>query len=339
MKGAGTAQATRRALTDSFGRTHNNLRLSVTDRCNVRCVYCMPELVDFLPRDHLLTFEELERFVRIAAKLGVDKLRLTGGEPLMRRELPALVERLRQVPGIVDIGVTTNGVLLAAQAEHLRKAGVDRLNISLDSLDRGDFARITRRDCLPDVLSGIDAAANSGYEKIKINALAIKGFSEGQVVPLARFCRERAFELRFIEFMPLEADRIWRRGAVLTCDEILEILARAGLPAAPARKFDPHAPADEYVYADGSGRLGIVASVSKPFCGSCNRIRLTADGKFRNCLFSLDEVDIKTPLRKGASDEEIAGLLVDGVASKWAGHLINDDKFVRPQLTMHRIGG
>lgn len=334
------ATATRSAaLIDGFGRRHNNLRVSVTDRCNIRCTYCMPEFAEFLPRGQLLSFEEIARFVGIVAPLGVNKIRLTGGEPLLRNELPGLVEQIRNIPGIDDIGITTNGVLLPDLAKPLRSAGIDRINISLDSLDRQQFAEITRRDVLPAVLAGIDAAQAAGFSPIKINALAMKDFTENQIVPLALFCRERGFELRFIEFMPLEADGNWRRDRVLTCDEILATLAAADLPAEPATRADPHAPADEYRYLDGGGRLGIVASVSKPFCGSCNRIRITADGKFRNCLFALDELDVKAPLRAGASDEVIADLVQACVANKWPGHLINDATFVRPARTMHRIGG
>lgn len=339
MSATAVAEQRDSVLVDRFGRRHNNLRISVTDRCNIRCTYCMPESAEFLPRSMVLSFEEIARFARIMAGLGVDKVRLTGGEPLVRADLPRLVALLKTIDGIAEIGLTTNGVLLAEQAADLKRAGIDRLNISLDSLDREDFRRITRRDALPAVLHGIEAAAAVGFDHIKINALAIHGFTERQIVPLARFCRERGFELRFIEFMPLEADGIWNRDRVLTGDRILEILAESGLEAAPASRTDPHAPADEFRYADGIGKLGIVASVSKPFCGSCNRIRLTADGKFRNCLFSLDELDVKTPLRNGAEDEEIAGLLRQCVADKWAGHLINDIGFLRPERTMHRIGG
>ena len=324
-------------LIDRFGRRHNNLRISVTDRCNLRCTYCMPEDVTFQPQSHLLTFEEITRFAQVASQLGVDKLRLTGGEPLMRRELPKLVAMLTALPGIRDIGLTTNGVLLPEHAQSLYDGGLRRINISLDTLDREQFVAVARRDELDRVLTGIEAAERAGFERIKINAVAAKGITN--VVGLATFCRERDFELRFIEFMPLEADHIWSRQGVLSADEILQQLADAGMPAAPIQKSDPSAPADEYRYLDGRGRLGIIASVTKPFCGDCNRIRITAEGKLRNCLFSLDELDIKTPLRNGGTDEELAALLRQSVAGKWEGHQINTLHFIRPSRTMHSIGG
>jgi cyclic pyranopterin phosphate synthase len=324
-------------LMDSFGRRHHNLRISVTDRCNIRCTYCMPEDATFQPHSHLLTFEEIHRFVRVGTTLGIDKLRLTGGEPLMRRELDKLVKMLVEVPGIKDVGLTTNGVMLADHAERLYRAGLRRINISLDTLDRETFARVTRRDVFDSVMKGIEEASRVGFEKIKINAVAIRGVTD--VMGLAMFCRERSFELRFIEFMPLEADEIWTRAQVLSAEEILAELAAGGIPAVAATKEDPSAPADEFRYVDGRGQIGIIASVTKPFCGSCNRIRLTADGKLRHCLFALEEVDVKTPLRAGASDEVIAELIRGNVASKWAGHQINSIDFIRPERTMHSIGG
>jgi cyclic pyranopterin phosphate synthase len=324
-------------LYDTFGRRHHSLRISVTDRCNIRCTYCMPENVTFQPHSQLLTFEEIERFVRIVTPLGIDKLRLTGGEPLMRRGLDELVSMLMAVPGIRDVGLTTNGVMLADHADRLYRAGLRRINISLDTLDRESFAVITRRDVFDAVLAGIAAADRAGFEKIKINAVAIRGVTN--VVGLAHFCRERGYEVRFIEFMPLEADKIWSRDTVLSADEILQELDRAGIPADPVAKEDPSAPADEFRFRDGRGSLGIIASVTKPFCGACNRIRITAEGKLRNCLFSLEEVDIKTPMRGSASDEEIRQLVRDNVKAKWEGHQINALHFIRPERTMHSIGG
>lgn len=324
-------------LIDRFGRRHNNLRISVTDRCNLRCTYCMPEDVSFQPHSHLLSFEEITRFARIASDWGVDKLRLTGGEPLMRREVYKLVEMLTKLPGIKDVGFTTNGLLLPEHASSLFDAGLRRINISLDTLDREQFLQVARRDELDRVLKGIEAARVVGFERIKINAVAIKGVTN--VVSLAMFCRDHGYELRFIEFMPLEAENIWSRQGVLSADEILQQLASAGIPAEPVQKDDPSAPADEYRYLDGNGRLGIIASVTKPFCGDCNRIRITADGKLRNCLFSLEELDIKTPLRNGSADHVIAELLKQSVAGKWEGHQINTVHFIRPTRTMHSIGG
>ena len=327
------------ALVDSFGRRHNNLRISVTDRCNLRCTYCMPEEAVFLPKDHLLTFEEIARFVQVAASLGVDKIRLTGGEPLLRQDLPTLVRLLHAIDGIADIGLTTNGLLLDRLAGPLYGAGLRRLNISLDSLDGEQFKVITRRDALDKVLAGIAAAKAAGFKPIKLNAVALKGVGAEQVLRLARYCRDEGFELRFIEFMPLEADGIWDRSKVLTADEILAILADAGMPAVPVPGDDPHAPAEEYEYSDGGGKLGIIASVSKPFCGTCNRLRLTAEGKLRNCLFSLDELDARAIMRSGGDDAAIADLLQRSVAAKWAGHQINLPTFTRPERTMHAIGG
>lgn len=326
-------------LIDGFGRRHNNLRISVTDRCNIRCGYCMPEEVQFQPRENLLSFEEMAALARVAASLGVDKIRLTGGEPLVRKDLDQLIRMLVAIEGIKDIGLTTNGVLLAEQAQGLFDAGLGRLNISLDSLDRRQFHEVTRRDVLDQVLAGIEAAIRTGFSPIKLNAVAMKGITDDQVVPLAHFCRARGLELRFIEFMPLEADHIWDRSKVLTADEILTRLAEAGLTTTPIPAADPSAPASEYVYDDGGGKVGIIASVSKPFCGDCNRIRITADGKLRNCLFSLEEIDLKTPLRAGAGADRIAELFRQSVRAKWAGHQINSVHFIRPERTMHTIGG
>jgi cyclic pyranopterin phosphate synthase len=299
----------------------------------------MPEEVEFLPKDHLLSFEELTRLARVAASLGVDKLRLTGGEPLLRHDLDKLVRMLAAIPGIKDIGLTTNGLLLEKYAGPLFDAGLRRLNVSLDSLDEGQFKILTRRNGVDRVLAGIAAAKRTGYSSIKINAVAMKGVTESQVVPLARYCRENALELRFIEFMPLEADGVWDRSKVLTAEEILAILADAGLPAVPAPDAAPNAPAEEFVYADGAGRLGIIASVSRPFCASCNRLRLTAEGKLRNCLFSLEETDLRGLLRSGADDDAIGGVFRAVVAAKWAGHQINSPTYIRPARTMHAIGG
>ena len=327
-------------LTDSFGRVHTNLRLSVTDRCNVRCFYCMPETgVHFMPREEILDFEEIERFVRIAAGLGINKLRVTGGEPLLRRELPALVGRLAAIPGIRDLALTTNGVLLEQFAAPLYDAGLRRLNVHVDTLDRERFARITRRDDLPRVLAGLEAAQRAGYATVKLNAVAVKNLVEPDIVPLARYARENGFEVRYIEFMPLDAQGLWDRSKVLLADTIIETLSREISPLIPVPDPDPRAPAVEYEYADGGGRVGFIASVSRPFCLNCNRLRLTADGKLRYCLFAIDEDDVKGPLRAGASDEEIATLIRRNVAGKWLGHEINSPKFIAPPRPMYSIGG
>jgi cyclic pyranopterin phosphate synthase len=325
-------------LLDSFGRIHNNLRISVTDRCNIRCVYCMPENPEFLPRNQLLSFEEIERFVRLAVPLGIDKIRLTGGEPLVRRDLPLLVEKIAAIPGIKDVGLTTNGILLAPMAKLLWNAGLRRINVSLDTLDPGRFQELTRRTGVEQVIAGILAAKEAGFDPVKLNAVAIKGSTEEDVVPLARFAREHGLELRFIEYMPLDHGG-WERGKVLFAAEILDRLMQEFGPLTPSADQDPRAPAMDFEYADGRGLVGMIASVSRPFCMSCNRIRLTSDGKLRNCLFSLEETDIRRLLREGAADAEIAQAIRDSVAAKWEGHEINTARFVQPGRLMHSIGG
>jgi len=326
-------------LVDSFGRVHNNLRISVTDRCNIRCVYCMPESVKFLPRADLLTFEEIERFARVAASLGVDKIRLTGGEPLVRRDLPRLVENLVAIPGIVDVGLTTNGILLGPMARELREAGLRRINVSLDTLDPDRFRALTRRDGLEQVIEGILAAKAAGFDPVKLNAIAIKGMTDDDVVPLGRFAREHGLELRFIEYMPLDAGNLWEREKVLLAAEILDLLESGIGPLRPSPGQDPRAPAMDYDYVDGVGRVGLIASVSRPFCGSCNRVRITADGKLRNCLFAHDETDLRPLLRNEPNDARLAQALRDSVAGKWAGHEINTATFIKPERLMHSIGG
>jgi cyclic pyranopterin phosphate synthase len=325
-------------LRDSFGRAHNNLRVSVTDRCNLRCTYCMPEDVVFRDKSELLTFEEIAAFVRVAAGLGIDKVRLTGGEPLMRRGLPELVRLVVGIPGIQDVGMTTNGLLLARQARELYAAGLRRLNVSLDTLDPGRFRELTRRDGVEEVVAGLLAAKEAGFGPIKVNAVAVRGFIEHDAVPLAKFCREYGFELRFIEYMPIGAEA-WERAKCFFAHELLELLEREVAPLAPAPDYDPKAPAMDFDYADG-GRVGVIASVSRPFCASCNRLRLTADGKLRNCLFALDEADVKPLLRAEAPDPaRLAEVIRATVWAKWEGHEINTAKFVKPGRTMHSIGG
>jgi cyclic pyranopterin phosphate synthase len=325
-------------LTDTFGRAHNNLRISVTDRCNLRCTYCMPEEVTFLDRSQLLTFEETAHFVEVAAPLGVDKVRLTGGEPLLRRDLYRLADLLVRVPGIKDVGLTTNGLLLAGQARALYDAGLRRLNVSLDTLDPLRFRQLTRRDGLEKVLEGIEAARQVGFHPIKINAVIIRGVNEIDVAPLARWARERALEMRFIEYMPIGAEP-WERGKVYFGHEILEEIEREVGPLVPAKDYDPRAPAMDFEYADGGGKVGLIASVSRPFCRSCNRLRLTADGKLRNCLFALNEVDVKHLLRVEPDDARLAEVVRQNVRDKWEGHEINTARFVKPPRTMHAIGG
>jgi cyclic pyranopterin phosphate synthase len=298
----------------------------------------MPEEVRFLDKSALLSYEEIAAFVRVAAPLGIDKVRLTGGEPLLRRNLDVLVRLVSATPGIRDVGLTTNGLLLANQAQSLYDAGLRRLNVSLDTLDPVRFRELSRRDGLELVLNGLETAKRVGFTRIKVNAVAIRGFIEHDAVPLARFCRDHGFELRFIEYMPIGADS-WEREKVFFAHELLELLEREVAPLSPATDYDPQAPAMDFEYADG-GRVGIIASVSRPFCRSCNRIRLTADGKLRNCLFALDEVDVKGLLRAGTLDEvALAETIRQSVRTKWEGHEINTAKFVKPLRTMHRIGG
>jgi cyclic pyranopterin phosphate synthase len=326
-------------LRDSYGRLHDNLRISVTDRCNIRCFYCMPEEgVHFVPRTEILDFEEIDRFVRIAVTLGVSKLRITGGEPLVRRDLPVLVERLAAIPGIRDLALTTNGVLLSDFAAPLYDAGLRRINVHLDTLDRERFRQISRRDDLDKVLAGLEACRALGY-RVKLNAVALKNLVEPDIVPLARYARERGFEVRYIEFMPLDAQNLWDRSKVLLADDMVGMLSREIAPLVPIPDPDPRAPATEYDFADGVGRVGFIASVSRPFCLNCNRVRLTADGKLRYCLFAIEEDDVKTLLRSGATDGEIADLIRRNVERKWQGHEINSAKFVAPPRPMYSIGG
>lgn len=327
------------ALIDSFERLHDNLRISVTDRCNIRCFYCMPEgPIPFLEREQILSFEEIERVARVAVSLGVRKLRITGGEPLVRKDLPALVERLAGIPGVEDIGLTTNAVLLAGAAEDLWAAGLRRLNVHLDTLDAGRFLQITRRDDFGRVMAGLEKALAVGFQ-VKINAVAVTNLCEPDVVPLARFGRERGVEIRYIEFMPLDAQGLWDKSKVLLQDQMMELLRReiGELVAIPDQ--DPRAPATEYRFADGVGRIGFISSVSKPFCLNCNRLRLTSDGKLRYCLFAIEELDVKGLLRGGGSDEELAEVIRETVRRKWIGHEIHSTQFVAPPRPMYSIGG
>jgi cyclic pyranopterin phosphate synthase len=271
--------------------------------------------------------------------LGIDKLRVTGGEPLVRKDLPRLIEKLAAIPGIRDLALTTNGVLLAEQARSLYDAGLRRLNVHLDTLDRARFLQITRRDDLDKVLEGIELCRELGFGPIKLNAVAVKGLTEPDVVPLARFGRERGIEVRFIEFMPLDAQSLWDRSRVLLADDMVAMLSREICPLEDIPDRDPRAPATDYRFSDGVGQVGFIASVSRPFCLNCNRLRLTSDGKLRYCLFAIEEADVKTPLRNGASDAEIEKVIRGNVREKWIGHEINSAKFVPPPRPMYSIGG
>ncbi|MEY4338233.1 MAG: molybdenum cofactor biosynthesis protein MoaA [Actinomycetota bacterium] len=324
-------------LIDPFGRTIRDLRISVTDRCNFRCTYCMPEEgMQWLPRSEVLTFEEIERLAAIfVQRFDVDGLRLTGGEPTVRAHLPVLVRKLAALG--VDLAMTTNGATLANLAHELREAGLRRINISLDTLQRDKFERMTRRDELERVLQGIDAAKEAGFAPVKINAVVERGVNDDEIVDLARFGRERGVEVRFIEFMPLDATGHWMNDKVVGQDEIVAAIhAVHPLEVVPARGA---APANTWRYLDGGGTVGVIPSVTKPFCGDCDRVRLTADGQFRTCLFATTEFDLRRLMRDGATDDELVAEIQRAVGTKWAGHQINQVTFVRPRRTMSQIGG
>jgi GTP 3',8-cyclase len=329
----------RAPLVDGHGRLITDLRVSVTDRCNFRCQYCMPaEGLPWLERSEVLTFEEIARLVGLLSELGVRAVRLTGGEPLVRRDLPRLVEMLRAVEGVEDLSITTNGYLLERDAEALVRAGVMRFNVSIDSLQRDRFYALTRRDALPRVLAGLEALARfPEAHPIKINAVALRGVTEHEALAFAELARSTHYEVRFIEFMPLDADRAWSIDQVLTGAEVRAIIEqRWALEPEPR---EPGATARTWRFADGRGRLGFVSPVSEPFCADCDRIRLTADGRLRTCLFSLRETDLRAPLRAGASDDEVEALLRDAVWRKELKHRVNEPGFVQPERTMSAIGG
>jgi len=326
-------------LRDSWGRELKSLRVSVTDKCNFRCHYCMPaEGLEWLGRDEVLSFEEIARLVRVLARMGVDEIRLTGGEPLVRRELPTLVGMLARTPGVRDLSLTTNGVLLDRFAAPLVEAGLRRLNVSLDSLSHVRFAEITRRDALDRVLAGLEEAERyPELRPIKVNCVAIRGFTEEEVPALAELARRKPYVVRFIEFMPLDADEAWREDDVLTGGEIRALIEeRWPLEELPAK---PSSTARRFRFADGAGEIGFVNPVSEPFCSSCDRIRMTADGQLRTCLFSRREWDLKTPLRDGSSDERLEELIRFAVAHKELKHRISDPGFVRASRSMSQIGG
>lgn len=296
------------------------------------------EGVQVAPRDELLSFEEIERIVRIAAGLGVHQVRLTGGEPLVRKDLSVLVGKVAAVPGVTDLALTTNAVLLDEQAEALHAAGLRRINISLDALDPQVFEQLTRRDQYDRVIAGIEAAQRVGFDPIKINVVSLRGVTESQVVPFGQFARDTGLEVRFIEYMPLDASSAWERGKVLFACDIRRSLEEAFGPLVPLDE-PTGSPATEYDFADGVGRIGFIPTVSQPFCDACDRFRVTADGKLRSCLFSHDEVDLRSPLREGADDAAIAATMQAAITAKGPGHRINTDDFVQPERTMSAIGG
>jgi cyclic pyranopterin phosphate synthase len=326
-------------LRDGHGRLIGDLRVSVTDRCNFRCQYCMPaEGLPWLEREEILTFEEIVRLVGLFAAMGVGDVRLTGGEPLVRRDFPRLAKMLSDIEQVNDLSVTTNGFLLERDAEALVNAGIDRFNVSVDSLQRDRFYQLTRRDALPKVLRGLEHLA--GFPEahpIKINAVAIRGFTEDEVIPFAEFARRTPYEVRFIEFMPLDADHAWSADQVLTGEEIRAAI-HAVHPLEPETR-EPHATARVYRFADGQGKIGFINPVSEPFCGDCNRVRLTADGRLRTCLFSLNETDLRAAMRAGANDGELEEIIRDAVWRKELKHHVGEPGFIQPARTMSAIGG
>jgi cyclic pyranopterin phosphate synthase len=325
-------------LVDTFGRAVTDLRVSVVDRCNFRCVYCMPaEGLPWLPREEVLTVAEIERLVGLFVSLGVREIKLTGGEPTVRPELPEIVRRVRALGEDLDISITTNGYLLDRLAAPLRRAGLDRVTVSCDSLLRHRFAEMTRRDALERVRTGLLAAEEAGYRPIKLNCVVIRGSNEDEVVDFARLARATGYEVRFIEYMPLDADRAWEHTKVVPSAEVYQAVDRAFPLVAAGGEAQP---ATLFRFADGApGAVGFISSVTEPFCASCNRIRITADGQLRVCLFALEETDLKGPMRLGASDAELARLARQAVWAKWAGHRIEHPDFVRPSRSMSMIGG
>ena len=346
-------------LVDSHGRVLRDLRVSITDRCNFRCMYCLPEteaaqnfyrghwahlprsapiVQQWVPRTSILSFEEIVRVARIATRLGIQKLRLTGGEPLLRHDVDHLVAQLAKIPGVQDLAMTSNGFLFAQKARALRDAGLRRISFSLDSLDRDNFKRITGRDALSEVLNSVGLAQDLGFHPVKVNAVVIRDINDHEIEALAEFARDRQVRFRFIEFMPLDSARAWQKDMVVSGSEILQrLLKRFDLRSADPD--NPSATSKRWLFADGRGEIGIIAPVSEPFCGHCNRLRLTADGKVRTCLFSVTEHDLRSPLRSGASDADLAQKLRDIVRQKEARHHIGEPDFVSPSRSMSCIGG
>jgi GTP 3',8-cyclase len=326
-------------LRDGHGRLIGDLRVSVTDRCNFRCQYCMPaEGLPWLQRAEILTFEEIARLVALFAGMGVHDVRLTGGEPLVRRDFPVLAAMLAAIDDVHELSVTTNGFLLERDAEALVRSGIDRFNVSIDSLQKDHFYELTRRDALPQVLRGLELLGSfPEAHPIKINAVAMRDFTEEEALPFAEFARRTPYEVRFIEFMPLDGDHSWSTDQVLTGDEIRAAI-HAVFPLEPEPR-EPHATARVYRFADGRGKVGFINPVSEPFCGDCNRIRLTAEGKLRTCLFSLNETDLREPMRAGASDDELESLIRGAVWLKELKHHVGEPGFIQPTRTMSAIGG
>lgn len=329
---------TKPPLRDMRGRVADDLRISVTDKCNFRCTYCMPaEGLEWLPKQEVLTFEEITRIAQLLVECGVNTIRLTGGEPLVRKDLSQLVAQLRALGDGLDISITTNGFLLADQAAGLAAAGLDRVNVSCDSLLTHRFAEMTRRDALYSVMEGLKAAEDAGLGPVKLNTVVIRGTNDDEIVDFARFSRSTGYQVRFIEYMPLDAQHAWERPKVVPSKEVLEKISDA-FSLEPVNHGAE--PATLYRFADGTqGAVGVIASVTEPFCKTCNRIRVTADGHFRNCLFAMDEIDLKTSMRSGAGNDELETLIRSNLSGKWAGHRIDQPDFVQPIRSMSQIGG
>ncbi len=351
-----------RPLSDSFGRIIRDLRISLTDRCNFRCLYCLPEteeaanfyrtrfdsvrnpnptapkLPDWKPRSELLTFEEIERLVRLGASLGIEKIRLTGGEPLLRHGIESLISKIVKIPGISDVAMTTNGFLFAQKARELKEAGLHRISFSLDSLDAANFKKMTGREGLQEVLAGITLARELGMDPVKVNAVVIRGMNDHELEALAGFARDRALSFRFIEFMPLDSSRAWLKEMVVPASEILERL-KSKFDLKPVVSSNLSETARRWAFADGPGEIGIIAPVTEAFCGHCNRIRLTSDGKIRTCLFSVSEHDLKGAMRGGASDSDLAERMRAIIWQKEDRHHIGEAEFVQPERSMSCIGG
>lgn len=327
-------------LVDQYGRRIRNLRISVTDKCNFRCTYCMPaEGLPWLPKVDILSFEEITRIARVAVSLGIEQIRLTGGEPLVRRDLPDLVNQLHQIPGLRSLSLTTNGILLKQQARALAEAGLSRINVSLDSLVREKFAQVTRRDQMERVLEGLEEVERyPSIRPIKINAVALRGFSEEEVLAFVRFARRKAYLMRWIEFMPLDADQHWRKEDILTGGEIKALIEAVYGPLMPIAG-DLSETARRYTFADGIGEVGFINPVSEPFCAACDRIRLTADGHLRTCLFATTETDVRAVVRSGGDDNQIAQILRRATWHKELKHYIGDTRFQRASRSMSMIGG
>lgn len=328
-------------LVDSYGRRIKSMRISITDKCNFRCTYCMPaEGLPWLKKAEILSYEEIVRIARVAVDIGIEQIRLTGGEPLVRRDVPELVRQLRQIENLRSLSLTTNGILLKQQAGALAAAGLTRINVSLDSLLREKFTRLARRDQLHGVLAGLEEVKHHpSIHPVKINAVAMKNFSEEEVLPFVQFARDNAFVMRWIEFMPLDADQIWRKEDILTGGEIQAIIEAAYGPLVPIRTGDPAETARRYTFSDGVGEVGFINPVSEPFCASCDRIRLTADGQLRTCLFATEETDLRAVLRSQATDEDLAGVIRQAVWRKELKHYIGDKRFKRASRSMSMIGG